>query len=77
MLIFHLEAKMNTVLKIVKFGLLITAVILILTGVMYLYTGSLEVNPTDEQQGKAAIQAFLMIVAGAAAGGIGMIIKTK
>ncbi len=68
---------MNTVLKIVKFGLLITAVILILTGVMYLYTGSLEMNPTDEQQGKAAIEAFAMVVGGAIAGGIGMFIKTK
>lgn len=68
---------MKTVLKVLKFALLLVAVILILTGVMYLYTGSLEMNPTDEQQGKAAIQAFLMIVGGAIAGGLGMVIKTK
>ncbi|WP_026517783.1 hypothetical protein [Butyrivibrio sp. MC2021] len=68
---------MNTFLKIIKFALLLAAVILILTGIMYLYTGSLELNPTEEQQGKAAIEAFLMIVGGAAAGGIGMMIGRK
>jgi hypothetical protein len=68
---------MNTFLKIIKFALLLIAVILILTGIMYQYTGSLEMNPTAEQQGKAAIQAFLMILAGAAAGGIGMMIGRK
>ncbi len=68
---------MNKVLKIVKFVLLLAAVILILTGVMYLYMGSLETNPTDEQQGKAAIDAFLMIAGGAIAGGVGMVIGRK
>ena len=68
---------MTKVLKVVKFILLLVAVVLILTGVMYLYTGSLEMNPTDEQQGKAAIEAFAMIVAGAVSGGIGMKIKAK
>ena len=38
-------------------------------------SSSLEVNPTQEQQGKAAIGAFVMIVAGAVSGGIGMLIK--
>ena len=68
---------MNTFLKILKFALLLAAVILILTGIMYQYTGSLEMNPTDEQQGKAAIEAFLMIIGGAIAGGIGMLIGRK
>ena len=68
---------MNTVIKIVKFALLMAAVVLILTGVMYLYMGSLEANPTAEQNGKAAIAAFAMIVGGAVAGGIGMVIKVK
>lgn len=68
---------METVLKILKFSLLLAAVILMLTGVMYLYTGSLEADPTQEQQGKAAIEAFLMIVGGAVAGGVGMMIGRK
>ncbi len=64
-------------LKILKYSLITTAAGIILAGIFYAVHGSFEMFPTDEQQGKAAIGAGLIIILGVTTGAAGLLIKTK
>ena len=64
-------------LKILKTLLFAAAALLLLAGVLYFFNGSLELFPTEEQQEAERIAAGLLIVCGAVAGAVGLLIGPK
>ena len=65
------------VIKIVK-GILITvAVLLVLVGICYTLSGSMDIFPTDEQQEKAWIAGIVIIILGVLLGLIGFVLNSK
>ena len=63
--------------KIIKILLLVIAVAIIAIGVLYAFNGSMELNPTAEQQEKARIGAAMIIAVGAIIGIVGVFIKSR
>ncbi len=68
---------MAKILKVIKVILIVAAVVIVLIGISYAFNGSLEMHPTDEQQGKAGIASTLIIFFGLVVGAAGLLIKTK
>ena len=64
-------------IKIFKNLIYAFSIYIILCGTYYLIHGSLEMNPTGEQQEKARIAGFLMILMGIVIGIIGRFMTKK
>lgn len=63
--------------RVLKTILIVVAVLLVFGGLFYTVNGSLEMFPTDEQQGKAKIVGAIIALIGVAFGAVGIIIKPK
>ena len=63
--------------KKVKILTIIAAVLLVLAGVLYALKGSMEMFPTDEQEGKNMIVGAIIVLIGVAVGIGGFMIKPK
>lgn len=68
---------MNKVKLIIKGMLFTMAILLALMGAFLLFNGSLEMNPTEEQSGKAAIAAVMLILMGGVLGTAGFFIRNN
>ncbi len=68
------KAWLGLLLKII---LLVVAALLVFGGLFYAFNGSMEMFPTDEQQGKAKIAGAIIALIGVAFGVVGIIIKPK
>ena len=64
-------------MKVLKIILIVLAMIAIVLGVFLMFSGSLEMFPTDEQQQKARIAAAVYLVFGVIVGSVGLLLKPK
>lgn len=61
--------------RLFRYVLIIIGMVIVLAGILYLTNGSLEMVPSEEQQGKARILGAILVLAGCGLGFVGARIK--